>query len=278
MSPASTTGKLHKVWDTLTILLFLGLLCLPTFDYFFKVDHADEPEENRVPAPRPVFKGGAQTREFIASVESYFNDHFGFRKRLVQLNNHWKGQLFHDPTSKDVLIGRDGWLYYSGARMVAHYTSAELWNNKDLEHWQQLLESRRDWARAHGAKYLLVIPPDKHRIYPEFLPSWLIRGDRPSKPQQIARYLKAHSTVPVLDLNDVLMNAKSIRTDYLKTDTHWNLFGGFVAYRALIEELGKQVPELKPLPMDTYTWKPAPPHRRGRPRPHPGPRRRVPRD
>jgi hypothetical protein len=34
-----------------------------------------------------------------------------------------------------------------------------------------------------------------------------------------------------------LIDAKKIRVTHLKTDTHWNRFGGFVAYRAMAEAL-----------------------------------------
>jgi len=258
MNSESSTKRLQAFWDALTIIVFLGLLWLPTLDYVFKLDHAEAPGENRLPAKWPAFKGLGQSREFITGVESYFNDHFGFRKRLVRLNNHWKGELFHDPGSEDVLIGRDGWLFYSGSRMIAHYTSTEVWSQKDLENWRRLLEGRRDWLRARGAKYLLVVAPDKHRIYPEHLPDWLERGTRPGKVEQLVDYMKAHSTVEVLDLTQALTEAKTNRVNYLQTDTHWNTFGGFVAYRAMVEALGRQLPGLNPLPLDTFGWKPRP--------------------
>lgn len=259
MGSDSRTHRLQAFSDTLTILLFLGLLWLPTLDTFFGLDHAEAPGENRLPAKRPVFKGLGQSRDFVSGVESYFNDHFGFRKRLVRLNNHWKGELFNDPGSKDALIGRDGWLFYSGQRMIAHYTSTEVWSQQDLENWRRLLEGRRDWLRSRGAKYLLVLPPDKHRVYPEYLPEWLEPGDKPGKVQQLVEYMKAHSTVEMLDLTKALTEAKKLRVDYLQTDTHWNAFGGFVAYRAVVEALSRQLPGLEPLPLDAFSWQPSSP-------------------
>jgi alginate O-acetyltransferase complex protein AlgJ len=246
-------------WNTLTIMVFLGLLWMPTLDHFFKLDHSDAPGENRLPAKWPAFEGFGRGRDFVAGVEAYFNDHFGFRKRLVRLNNHWKGQLFHDPGAKDVLVGRDGWLFYSGGQMIAHYTGTEVWSGQELENWRRLLEGRRDWLRVRGARYLLVLPPDKNRVYPEYLPAWLERDGRPGKVQQLVDYMRAHSTVEVLDLTEALTQAKKLQSAYFQTDTHWNLFGGFVAYRAVIEALSRQWPGLRPLPLDTFTWKAAPP-------------------
>ena len=258
MSSNSTSNKLQAVAETLTILLFLGLLWLPTVDHFFHLDHARPTTENRLPVPWPQFKGVGQSRDFIAGIENYFNDHFGFRKRLVRWNNHWKGQLFGHVSVRDVLIGRDGWLFYSGGGMIENVAREALWSEEDLKNWCRLLEMRRDWLRERGAHYLFVVPPDKHSVYPEYLPAWLRQGTKPTKIQQLVGYMRAHSTVQVLDLTETLIDAKKIRVDYLKTDTHWNAFGGFMAYRALVAALARQMPGLEPLPLETFDWKPAP--------------------
>jgi alginate O-acetyltransferase complex protein AlgJ len=259
MNSESRTDRLRAFWDMLTIIVFLGLISLPTVDYFFKLDHAEPPQENRLPARWPLFKGLGQSRDFIAGVENFFNDHFGFRKRLVRLNNHWKGQLFHDSgNNRGVLVGRDGWLFLQGERMIAQCTRTDVFSEQELENWRRLLEMRRNWLRARGAKYLFVVPPDKHTVYSEYLPDWLERGTGQSKVQQLVNYMKARSTVEVLDLCHALIEAKKTHVAYLKTDTHWNPFGGFVAYRAVMEALARQMPSLEPLPMEALDWKPGP--------------------
>jgi hypothetical protein len=45
---------------------------------------------------------------------------------------------------------------------------------------------------------------------------------------------------------------------YLKNDTHWNLYGGFVAAQELVNALSPEVPHLKPLRLDDFTWSNAP--------------------
>lgn len=258
MTAESCTKRLQAFWDTLTITVFLGLLWVPTADYFFKLDHAEQPAENRALAKWPVFKGLDQSREFIVEVEKYFNDHFGFRKRLVRLNKHWRGELFHDTTSPDVLVGRDQWLFYSGMSMPENCTRQAAWTEQELRDWCVLLEMRRDWLRVRGIKYLFVVPPDKHTVYPELLPAWMQISDKPTKIQQLVRHMETHSNVPILDLRQALYDAKKRRVAYLKTDTHWNLFGAFMGCRALTEALARQMPGLEPLPMDAYDWEPAP--------------------
>ncbi len=256
MNSSSLSERLRAFWEMVTIVVFLALLWLPTLDHCFKLDHAPTPMENRRLAKYPLFEGIGQSRNFVAGLENYFNDHFGFRKRLIRWNNHWKGQLFRNDSDRDVLIGREGWLFFAGGGMIDHWTGQAVWSEQDLENWRRLLEMRRDWLRERGCKYILAVPPDKHTVYPEYLPDWLEKGAKPSKIQQLAQYMKAHSTVEVLDLSEPLIEAKKIRVDYLNTDTHWNRFGGFIAYRALVEALSRQLPGLEPLPLDAYKWKP----------------------
>ena len=255
MSANPTSNRLHPFWDTLTIVLFLALLWLPTLDYFFKFDHTPTPNENRLPAQWPHFTGLAQGREFITGVENYFNDHFGFRNRLIRWDRHWKNLSFRTTASQDVLVGHDGWLFYTGERMFEHWNRRSGWTEQDLRDWRQLLELRRDWLRERGIKYIFVVPPDKHTVYPEYLPDWMEKSSKPSKLQQLAEYMKAHSDVEFIDLTQTLIDAKKIRVNYLKTDTHWNAFGGFVAYRTLVQRLSHQIPGLEPLPLDAYEWK-----------------------
>lgn len=255
MSPDPTPKSPRRIWEVLTIALFLTLLWMPTLDYFFGLDHAPVTNENRLPAKWPRFTGLTQTRHFLVGVENYFNDHFGFRKRLMRWCHHWKQQLYGTAFSPNVLIGRDGWLFYSDEQVLKNCSGQAEWAEKDLRNWQRLLETRRDWLRERGIKYLFVIPPNKSTVYFDRLPEdWFQRGARPSEVQQFVKYMAAHSTVHVLDLSQPLIEARSIHPTFLKTDTHWNSFGGFVAYRSVVSALARQLPWLRALPMENFAW------------------------
>ena len=123
------------------------------------------------------------------------------------------------------------------------------------------MEKRRDWLAARGIKYLFVIPPDKQTVYPEFLPAWLantVAANRATKLDQFLQYMKAGSTVEILDLRAPLIEAKKIAPTYLQNDTHWNLFGGFVASQEVIKVLSQFFPNLPPLRLEDFNWTNAP--------------------
>jgi hypothetical protein len=150
------------------------------------------------------------------------------------------------------MVGRDGWLYWADDRMVENYCGRDRLSRQDLRDWQLLLETRRDRLARSGGKYLFVIPPDKHSVYPETLPAWLVKSSQPSKLDQFLAHMRAHSTVQVLDLRPALLQTKRTAPVYFQTDTHWNALGGFVACQELIRALDGQLPGLRPMPLEAF--------------------------
>jgi alginate O-acetyltransferase complex protein AlgJ len=235
------------------VAAFLGLLWLPTLDSFFHWDKAPIPNENRAPASFPAFNqsiGGI--RDFIAGLENYYNDHFGFRKRLIRWNNRWKRELFNESTLPNVVTGRDGWLYYSGDGMIENCLGLPQFNLQELREWQSLLETRRDWLARRGIGYLFVVPPNKESIYPEFLPKWMVKTRPTTRLDQFFAYMKTNSAVEILDLRPPLLEAKRTGLVYMKTDTHWNYAGAFVAHQELMRTLSRQLPGRDPLPLSSF--------------------------
>jgi alginate O-acetyltransferase complex protein AlgJ len=260
MNPATDNTRPRRPWaDYILIAVFVLLLWAPTLDSFFRLDHSRPPGENRLPAPFPEWPrarpGDAQ--KFLGGLESYFNDHFGFRKKLIRWFQNWKLGLFHDRTVYNVITGRNGWLFTSDLQMVEHYLGMAKFTPAQLKSWQTLLEKRRDWLAQRGIQYLFVIPPDKQTVYPEELPVWLADAapaGHETKLDQFLKYMQANSTVPILDLRQPLQAAKKIAPTYLQNDTHWNLFGGFVSCQEVIRTLAQRLPGLPALRLEDFQW------------------------
>jgi len=225
--------------DIALIAAFFVFIWLPTADSFLHLDQAASPNENRPPAACPTFHPTLDgTRKFLAGFEGWFADHFGWRRQLVRWEQRLKWTLFRDSRIANVLVGKDGWLFFSDGRAVDDITGARPFTDADLDEWLTLLTGRRDWLRQRGIRYLFVIPPDKQSIYPEHLPDWLIAHARsPRRLDQLLAHVRAHSDVPILDLRETLLDAKKLETVYLQTDTHWNDRGAFAAARRIASEI-----------------------------------------
>ncbi|MFN8387050.1 MAG: hypothetical protein U0X92_11595 [Anaerolineales bacterium] len=61
---------------------------------------------------------------------------------------------------------------------------------------------------------------------------------------QVIAYLRANGKQQVIDLRPALLTAKSERQVYYATDTHWNDYGAYIAYSAIMNELRKTDPKI----------------------------------
>jgi alginate O-acetyltransferase complex protein AlgJ len=241
------------------IFIFLAVLWLPIVDNLTGIDVTRPPGENRLPARWPQLAQGnfSGLQHYLAGTETYYNDHFGFRKRLIRWNQQWRQRLYRDESGFKVVTGQHGWLFTGELQMIEHYLGTAKFSTAQLQAWQKLLEKRRDWLAARGIKFLFIITPDKQSIYPEELPDWL-QAAAPAhcetKLDQFLRHMKEHSTVEVLDLRPALLAAKTNAPLFLQTDTHWNYLGGFIGGQAVIRTLQKNFPELPPLRNENFLW------------------------
>lgn len=238
--------KIQAAADVALISLFVGALWLPLLGMAFNAGRMSPEQENRRLAPFPSLSPDFRSlAAFPKDFKKYFEDNFGFRQTLVRGQAFVQLKLFGVSPSPRVMVGKDGWYFLAyehsptGARLVPPLT------NEELEVWRRLLEGRRDWLAARGIRYLFTIFPGKQTIYPEYLPD-NFKPTGPSRLDQLMAYLKEHSSLEVLDLRPALREAKSRHDLYYKTDTHWNFYGGFAAYRALARELGKSFQGLEP--------------------------------
>lgn len=255
MSTALNREVLQHRANLALIIAFFALLWLPTAETCLKFDRTPPPNENRILADIPKFKKNLKAmRIFFSGIEAYFGDHFGFRNRLVSWERHWKFHAFRISRTKDVIIGMQGWLFYTGPLMFDDTMGRKPLSLPELEAWREFFTERRDWLAQRGIRYLFVIPPDKHTIYPEHLPTWLARTSRPpQRLDQFISHMKAHSDLPILDLRPSILEAKKDARVYMQTDTHWNAMGAFIGYRSIMQALESQGLPVQPLDVSTFS-------------------------
>jgi len=143
-----------------------------------------------------------------------------------------------------VLLGQNGWLYYAGEKEgeLNEYRSVKPFTDAELERMRKKLEAHQAWLASRGIQFLFLIAPDKAEIYAEYLPQWLRRVGQQNRLDQLLGYLRAHSTVDILDVRPALLAAKKFQPVFYKTDTHWNEVGAFLAYQQLAEKLRDRFP------------------------------------
>jgi len=242
------------------MVLFLAWLLLPlTSGRLFRPPGGAAPSA-REAVPRPV-RGGRPLSDYLHDFAVYFEKSNWLRPPLVSRYMGFKLHTLHISAVSSVVVGQGGWLFLGQENATVNelhfFLGLDLLTEETLARWQQVLCERRDWLARRGIAYLLVVSPNKSTVYPEFMPP-LYPRHRTTRMDQLAEHLGRHvGGFPLLDLRPVLRAVKGGRTLYWPTDTHWNDFGKYLAYREIVRRLAPLAPALRPLPEEAFAVQPA---------------------
>jgi hypothetical protein len=245
--------RAHAAADIVVIALFVAALWLPLLRTLTAKPKALSVQENRLLAPLPRLpRNPAAAAAFPSQFEAFFNDGFGGRDLLIRALAKIKFHALGTSPSATVLIGKDGWLYSADRTVIDHYRATDLFRPAELDRWQRELKGRRDWLAARGIRYLLVIVPEKHSIYPENLPRFVNRVGKVTRTDQFVSRLRADSNLALLDLRGPLREAHAREQVYYRKDTHWNNVGAFVGYQEILGRVAEWFPAARPWPRSAF--------------------------
>lgn len=241
--------KRKKIAKYILVLSFYIIVCFSRFAYWiFEEISEKENYENRNLATKPIL-----TIENYASYPEeynlYINDNIQFRNELITLNSMVDYKIFDRSTSPDVVIGKNGFLFYSKIEdgdPIGTYKGENLYSEEELEMIAQNCVHQKDYLSSLGKEFVLFIAPNKERVYSEYMPSNIGAPATEYKVLQVYNYLKNNTDIRVVYCYEDLMKAKE-ECDvnlWYKTDTHWNMVGGYVGARSLMNELGILIPAI----------------------------------
>jgi len=249
---------LRKTSNLITCLFFLLAISLPLVGCLLKWQTTSSDliriiERRESPAIPGTAVFNRSTEKYFQQFEASYSDNFGFRKPLIFLNAYIKVFLFHTSSSREVLLGKNHWLFFANKPSQTYYRHTSLFDAADLISWRTMLERRRDWLAAQGMHFIFVIAPNKETIYPEWVPSRINQVQDASRLDQLVQYMKQNSNVEIVDLRDALRAEKSVRELYLSGDTHWNQYGAFIGYQEIMKRVTAIYPQIKPLKLSDYS-------------------------
>ena len=227
-------------------------ISLPLLGLLFSLDRGFVLDEKRELTPRPRLKAHMKVlAAFPPRFEAYFNDQFGFRKRLIYWLNVTKVVALGVSPHPKVIFGSDGWLYY-GDKDIPYYRAAVPMTRAQLEAWQKRFEQRQSWLADRGIPYLVVITPLKSSIYPEYMARAYNRIGKTSRLDQLMAHMKAYSGLKVIDLRAAILDEKSRNQVFYRTDTHWNNRGSYVGYTQIMKALSRWFPQFEAIPISAF--------------------------
>ena len=224
-------------------IAFVTIISLPLAANIAGRDGADPEVENRDLATFPSLAAGS-VAGVGGGLTRWFDDHFGFRSTLIR----WYGEerLFALGVSPSAAVvkGADGWFFYADDNAIDDYASPSPLTPEAIANWRRAVLAARDWLNARGVAYVFTIAPDKHTLYPEDMPSTLIRISEMTRTDQLFTALQDVGFA--VDVRPALFEAKARERIYQRTDTHWNDRGALVAYQQIIGAVRARVPSVPP--------------------------------
>jgi len=220
-------------------------LFIPSIDLIFHVDRTRLGDEaTRMADITLAVHDLASLKRLPGNLRWYLQQTFGFRGALVRTHGIVKVHALGVTSSRQVLIGREGWLYLATEGSLDDYRRLVTLSPDKLARYRSVLAERKQWLAAQGIDFVFVIGPSKHTIYPEYMPSSVEQGHGPSALDQLYGAVQDLA----LDVRPALLAAKPRARLYHATDTHWNELGALVAAGEVARALQKQHALLKQQP------------------------------
>lgn len=216
-------------------ILFFVICAVPAISMVLNSSEDDSTSENRQLAEMPKFQNedGNFNQNWSTEFQAYVSDHFGFRQELVKADSTLKANLFHFSAEDDVIIGKDGWLYYTPT--VNDYIGKATISDLGLQNIIINLKLMQEYAESQGSEFYITIVPNKNTVYPEYMPNYYKNYGTSNNLDNLENLLFASDLNYISLKNALLQQAENSEIlIYHKQDTHWNNTGALLGYRAIM--------------------------------------------
>jgi alginate O-acetyltransferase complex protein AlgJ len=233
---------MRKITSKLTVIAFLALIAIPLVSLRYNgpwFGAGDIAIRDRAPFPRKFAPGSFNT------FSEWFADNVGFRYPLIYTGIQFHVVGLHRSIARYVVFGKDGWMFWTDDRETVPATMADSRGKMQFAEAQvRTIDSELRQARAAlnacGIANAVVVAPNKQSIYGEYLLG-ADTGRIRTRMDNLMAALSPEAKDAIVDARPILRAAKqkyAPLTLFPKTETHWNDFGVFHVYKALMEKFG----------------------------------------
>jgi len=184
-------------------------------------------------------------RTYQEAMEKVIDRQFGFRDRLVRLDNQLNYSLFGIINVVDVYKGKNDFLY--SVNFTRNYTGKDYKGDAHVDSVVIKLGKINKWLRSKNKRLLVCIAPCKESYVPEFLhdsiKGWM--SEKNYYKSYIGRYRNAG--IPVLDYHNYFQKMKDTISYplFVGGAVHWTAYGAGLALDTMLKriafETGKNV-------------------------------------
>ena len=175
-------GAVRRGISVVFVTSVFGLLCAPGIAQLFGSRNTSPiSDENRTLAGPPPFPSSlSDALNYPAKLEPFLQDHFGFRSRLIALNNQMLYNLFGEFASPQVALGQRGRIFFTSHSAKSPYSLIRAIcgigvSDADAAEAARAVSELIDRFRGVVPSVVFIAAPSATSVYPEELPQWLAR-------------------------------------------------------------------------------------------------------
>jgi len=217
------------------VVLFFGLCLVPSLGIFSGRTNTNSEKRTLAVMPDIITNQGING-EFTKQYDDYFTDNFAFRSDLITLDAFLYADVFGQSVSDQVIVGKDGWLFFEPA--VNDYKKTDLLTDNEIYRIYRTLCIQKLYLENNGIDFIFTVAPNKESIYGAYMPDrYLVEGGLNNFEKLSALF--ADQNFDYVNLHEVLRSGREAGSLqlYHKMDTHWNNAGAMLAFNALLTKV-----------------------------------------
>lgn len=213
---------------TIYFIFFLAVLLVP-FAGMLITGPSKSENDSAAKLPVPILVSEDENKakankDYLKQLGEYFEGHCAFRQEMVTGFSAITTKVFQTSSSKSVIYGKDGWMFYTDT--LGDYTGTKVMSERELFDCVRTLKLIDRYCKANGMEFYFVTAANKNSLYGDKMPYYYAKTAKPGNRELLGEKIRAER-INYIDLYDTF--AKEGKVLYHKTDSHWNNEGAALA-------------------------------------------------
>lgn len=227
-----------------SVAVFSLMIFLPLLGFRFGEGIVSEIDNRKLQENPFRAEERAKKKSMRDLISAYVSDRIGFRDDMIRVYTILNDRVFCEMTHPFYRYGKDGHIFvrYMGSTVYGKYH----------ETFADMVKQIQKYCVERGVPFIFVFEPQKNDILPQYLPAGVHYDNR-----WVDELLKAldERGVRYVD-NTITLREQTVMGNMVfnqKYDAgHWNDIGRFYGVNAILEELHKDFPGIKPNNLDAF--------------------------
>ena len=194
--------------------------------------------ENREPEQKPRLRS-LPPKKWGAALDAFYNDKLPYRAEIITFYRRVLLEFLRTGVAREI-PGLDGWVFRRGGDWAEldDYLGALEFTPEELEGWVMFFEGRKEWAEAHGTKFMQLLLSAKAHIHSEKIFPAISSHKGATLAEQLRQRLEASPAKDnVVFSHELFLNEKNNGALFYAADHHINARGVWLAYSLIADKL-----------------------------------------